>query len=106
MEEGESIEFTIYYGQPLCSGIGGCKFDSLIIRRTELIMDTNILEFKLHRGVFHWHKVGSAKLSTTARTRFERNEHLYQNQEAPKVVIVVCPLSAPLLLPFSSASQF
>ena len=69
-------------------------------------MDTNILEFKLHRGVFHWHKVGSAKLSTTARTRFERNEHLYQNQEAPKVVIVVCPLSAPLLLPFSSASQF
>ena len=51
-------------------------------------MDPNILEFKLHRGVFHWHKVGSAKLSTTARTRFERNEHLYQNQEAPKVVIV------------------
>ena len=58
--------YAVYHREPLYCSISGSNFDSAI-ERPELFRQPYLLEVKLHKEVFHWHKLGSVKLSTTRR---------------------------------------
>ena len=72
--------YTVYHREPLRFSIGESNFDSAI-ERPELSMQPYLLEFELHKGVFHWHKLGSVKLSTTTRTAIDSFAKTIYNEQ-------------------------
>ena len=72
--------YAVYHREPLCFSIGGSIFDSANWR-PELFMQPYILEFKLHKAVFHWHKLSSTKLSTTTRTGIDSFAKTIYNEQ-------------------------
>ena len=72
--------YAVYHREPLRFSISGSNFDSAI-ERPELFRQPYLLEVKLHKEVFHWHKLGSVKLSTTGRACQNELELIYLQKQ-------------------------